>query len=326
MITLRLFKAADPFQQVEARPLDEGEVSIGRDPASGWAINDSSGALSRRHCVVEAADGRLWLTDTSTNGVFIGIDRRRAPRGERCELGAGDTLYLGDFMILLDAEAANDLVLESAPVAVKAPPARAPVSAPVTDAALLEAFCHGAELEASSFAGEDPAAVLQRLGVIYRQVIEDLCSLMSDRAMLKNALQLERTTISARDNNPLKWASPQRVAVDLLREDERSGFLTGAAAFESSFADLRRHGACLLAGSRAAVQGVLDDLDPDKLDGAKKQSLNFSRYETAWKQFQARHAQLLADAGARGAGRVERLFREGYEAQLKALEATGEAA
>jgi predicted component of type VI protein secretion system len=343
MITLRLFKTADPFREIEARTLERGEISLGVDAAADWVIADGCGELSRRHCMLGADERGLWLCDTSTNGVFLGADKRRAVRGERHEIMPDETIYLGEHMILLDPNSAAEAGAQpiDLPVAGQPTLGAAVVSnqageigcskdrrfiAP-TDAALLEAFCRGARLEPSSFAGEDPAALMNRLGVVYRQVIDDLSELMSDRATLRDSLQLERTTISARDNNPLKWAPAARVAVDLLREGD-TGFLKGASAFRASFADLRRHGAGLLAGSRAAIRGVILELDPADIEaGVKRQPLGFtSRFETAWRQFQERHGALKSAADSSASGRIERAFREGYAAHLDAVAAKEEAA
>ena len=323
MVTLRLFKAAEPFKQIEARNFAEGEITIGRDPQADWSISDPSRDLSSRHCSLHMKDGAIFLKDTSTNGVLIGLERRPAPRAVSCELASGETIYLGDYLILLDNDepAGADLSDEQAvPEAVlpRSPDPRS--SGPVTDAALLEAFCRGAGLEPSSFAGEDPSAVMSRLGVVYRQVVDDLCALMRDRAMLKSKLQMDRTTISARDNNPLKWAPPHRVAVDLLQEDE-AGFLKGAEAFRASFADLRRHGASMLAGSRSAVQHVLDELSTDAMEAnLKRQPLHFVvKSDAAWKTFKERHAHISADKDSGESG-VERAFRSGYEQHQRATE------
>lgn len=203
------------------------------------------------------------------------------------------------------------------------------MSAPLTltDAGMLEAFCAGAGLEPSSFAGEDPAGLMHHLGRIYRVAVDELCELMSERALLKESLQLDRTTISAQDNNPLKWAPSHQVAIDLLREGE-TGFLKGAPAFEASFADLRRHGACLLAASRGAMKAVLDELKPEQLEAAvPRQPLGFlSRNETPWRQLQLRHAELTAEANAETGGRLERAFSESYEARRRAFDIEGDAA
>ena len=324
MITLRLFKSADPFQELQARRLRQGEVTIGRDPELDWVIDDPSGTLSRRHCTFGADGERVWLRDGSTNGVFIGAERFRAPRGETRDVEPGDTIYLGDYMILVDPDPATeaDEGIASDSEIVRTPAA---AQGPCTDAALLESFCRAARLEASSFAGEDPVEVMARLGKSYRRIIDDLSGLMSDRAHLKDSLAMEQTSIGARDNNPLKWMKAEKVAVDLLKEGEGS-FLKGAAAFAASFSDLRRHGACLLAGSRTAVRTVLEELDPGKLMAeVKRDPLTFtSKFEIAWRHFSERHAELASDEAGRGLRKIDRAFREGYEMQAGAYAAAGD--
>lgn len=324
MITLRLFKAADPFLQIASHPLIQGEVVIGRDPAADWAIVESRD-LSRRHCILSLDNDRIFLRDTSLNGTTTGIERRPAPREERVELMRGETIYLGEFMILLDAEVEPETPVApiATPHAMEVHPS-APRPAALTDAALLEAFCLGAGLEPFAFAGEDPAAVMARLGAAYRQVIEDLSVMMKDRTRIKTELHMDRTTISSRDNNPLKWASPERVAIDLLKED-LGGFLKGAPAFKASFEDLRRHNVCLMSGSDAALQFVLAEFEPEGLEtGARRYGSPFaSKYEGMWKLFRERHAS-LAEGAADDA--IDRAFRQGYERRLASLEDEEQAA
>jgi predicted component of type VI protein secretion system len=314
MITLRLFEAEKPFQQVDARALPDGDTVIGRDPSADWVIEDANGELSRKHCVLRRVGDRLLLIDTSSNGVRIGLDKTPAPRDQEHEIQKGQTIYLGPYAILVDGESRIDQKEERGGTASERSADRWTA---LTDAALLEQFCIGAGLEPSSFAGEDPAEVMARLGAVYRQVVDDLCDLMRDRAMMKNQLQLDRTTISARDNNPLKWAPPHSIAVELLQDDD-TGFLKGSSAFRASFADLRRHGSGLIEGSKAAIQFVLAELDPARFEeGARSQPLAFmSRNDSAWKRYRQAHAELLEDAKGSDAGKVSQALRAGYEAFL----------
>jgi transcriptional regulator with GAF, ATPase, and Fis domain len=78
----------------EAFPLDGARMTIGRDAASQLSIPDS--LVSRRHCAIEAIDGRFVLTDLgSANGSFVnGI-----PLGQR-HLEHGDRIRVGDSVLL----------------------------------------------------------------------------------------------------------------------------------------------------------------------------------------------------------------------------------
>lgn len=112
MITLRLFHQADPFRQIETRTLQSGALVIGRDPNASWFVPDPDCELSRQHCTIACDEGRLSVTDTSSNGVYVGPERRRAPRGEALALEPSDVLHLGQFLIVMEANAgggdAND--------------------------------------------------------------------------------------------------------------------------------------------------------------------------------------------------------------------------
>lgn len=324
MITLRLFEEAKPFQQIDEHPLLDAPIVIGRDPSADWVIDDANGRLSRKHCVLRRENGRIFLRDTSSNGVFIGPEKAPAPPEREFELKAGQSFHLGEYTVLVDGE------LDAEPVERLRPKPRAAATssaAQVTDAGLLERFCIGAGLEPSSFAGEDPGDVMARLGAVYRQVVNDLSDLMQDRAVVKDLLQMDRTTVSARDNNPLKWAPPHRTAIELLQEGE-TGFLKGHEAFRASFADLRRHGAGLVHGSKSAIDFILAELHPDKLETtAKPQALAFiSRNEAAWKRYRQVHAELLADARDVDGGKINHALRAGYEEHLATVAVQDDAA
>lgn len=314
MITLRLFDASNPFQQIDERKLADGAVVIGRDPACDWPVEDASGDLSRRHCTITYGAGAVHVIDTSSNGIALGHERRRPARGERTPLAAGETVHLGQYLLVVDEPAD--------PTQAEKPATPSQARAPgLTDAALLEHFCVGAGLEPSSFAGEDPAALMERLGAVYRQAVNDLCDLMRERAAAKDHLQVDRTTISARDNNPLKWAPPETIAIELLQEADK-GFLKGADAFRASFSDLRLHSDGMAAAGKAAVTFVLWELDPSAVEAdIRRQPLAFtSRADAMWRRYRDRHAELCNDAD--GPRRIERASRAGYQAHLDRDHAT----
>jgi type VI secretion system FHA domain protein len=195
---------------------------------------------------------------------------------------------------------------------------------PLTDAALLEAFCDGAGLDASSFMGEDPAQVMMRAGAIYKQMVVGLGDLLSERHIVKSDLNLDRTTVGSSGNNPFKWAPTRRVAVDLLRERE-DGFLSGAAALKASFEDLKKHSLCLMAGSRASVDHVLRVLAPQLIENqvTGQGMLRLNKFESCWRAYQNAHAHLADEEPSGPQCSVNRAFKEGYERRLRDLEENG---
>jgi predicted component of type VI protein secretion system len=307
MITLRLFPQSDPAQELDSRPLADGELSVGRDAEADWVVLDPSRTLSRRHCVFSLADGVVTLRDESTNGVFL-RSGERAPPGAAVQIDPGETVSLGDFLIRID--------LDPADPAARAPTlARPATTLPVVSEAaragkLLDAFCQGAQIDSSLLSGEDPTEVLRRVGAIYRAMVLGLGELMNERTRAKAQYGLEWTTVQAIDNNPFRWAPPMRVAVDLL-QGRQDGFLASEAAVRSSFADLRDHQARLGAGARAALAAVLADLAPDAIARqAKGQSFLVKRAEVLWAEYARAHARASEELN----GAVPRAFREAYRA------------
>lgn len=343
MIQLRLFRSNDPFQQLEERCLDDGAIVIGRDPSADWVIADERCELSRRHCTIAASADGAVLRDTSSNGVFLGDNRRRVERDRDLTLPAYETIHLGDYMIVVEPREpspANDTVQLNVPfgnlelssaLSVRSDweESDAPISnddAPrsLTDAALLDAFCAGAGLDASNFIGEDPERVLYRAGAMYKQMVLGLGDLLSERHSVKSDLNMDRTTVGASGNNPFKWAPTRRVAIDLLRE-RNDGFLSGQAALKVSFEDLKKHALCLMAGSRSAVNLVFDRLAPTQIEEEARGTykLRLNKADACWRHYQHHHEALTAETNESSKNAINAAFRKGYEQCLRELDETG---
>jgi predicted component of type VI protein secretion system len=348
MVTLRLFHTANPFRPIETRTVSEGEIAVGRDPGVDWHIADAACELSRRHLAIIVNNDGLRVRDMSANGVFVGRDRRRVARDVEVQIKGDEPIHLGQFMIVAEQAPvpANDGRVVTGDAPMDAPfhspmllepelcastfSVRSGWAAPsgdrakLPDAALLEAFCEGAGLDASVFAGEAPEEVMRRAGAAYQQAVAGLCDLMSERTSLKSAYRMDRTTVSAADNNPFKWADAHRVAVDLLRAGNGS-FLSGAAAINESFRDLKKHLLCLMAGSRAAVAATLDEVSPAKVEETVKgQSMLFqTKVEASWREFLKAHARTSVEARENADSAINRAFKAGYERHVRKLDGLG---
>jgi predicted component of type VI protein secretion system len=341
MVTLRLFHVADPFRPIESRSFDGGELQLGRDPGLDWPINDTACELSRRHCLLRVSEEGVHVRDLSANGVFVGRERRRLPRDVDTLLAADDVIHLGQFMITLDfaRTPANDRAASPVDAPFHAPmlqepsisaedfvirgdwPEEAPPAtrSPLPDVALLEAFCDGAGLDPSHFVGEDMQEVARRAGAVYRQTVLGLADLMGERSSLKGEYGMNRTTVGAANNNPFKWAEPHRVAVDILRSGN-GPFLSGGAAVNASFEDLKKHLLCLMAGSRAAVAAAFEDVSPAMVEEQTKGHALLFKAEGCWREFQKRFESAVSDARENPQGPVNRAFKDAYERHARALE------
>lgn len=66
---------------------------IGREPPAEVVL--PSPVVSRKHCTVEFNNGKVFITDTSSNGVFIGQDR--LVKGQRTEIPLNNPVIIGEF-------------------------------------------------------------------------------------------------------------------------------------------------------------------------------------------------------------------------------------
>lgn len=351
MVTLRLFHSANPFRPIESRVIGEGEIAIGRDPGADWHIEDSGCELSRRHCAILVREDGLRVRDMSANGVFVGAGRKRIAKDFYVPIEIDEPIHLGQYMIVagmgplapandtgvdapIDAPFHSPILFEPevsiSAFSVRSSWSEAEAVAPpverqrIPDAALLDAFCEGAGIDASAFAGEVPADVMRRAGEAYRQAVIGLCDLMGERTSVKSAYRMDRTTVDASGNNPFKWADAHRVGIDLLRAGNGS-FLAGAAAIKDSFEDLKKHLLCLMAGSRAAVAATLEEVSPERIDDdVKGESLLFkTKVEASWRAFLKRHEQIAAEARENADSAINRAFKAGYERHVRKLDGLG---
>jgi predicted component of type VI protein secretion system len=312
MFYCRLFHRDHPFEQIDARLIEGGKITVGRDPAADWRLDDADGTLSRIHCTLALENGRLTLRDHSTNGTYLEDGRRPAP-DEDVELVERSSFRLGAHTILVTAPPqAQPAVEETLPIGPAADWTDAlPVRAPHRDASLIEAFCRGAGLDASALSSEDPVELMERIGAIYQQTVLGLSALMAERARAKGEYELERTTIRAAQNNPFKWAPSRKLAQDLLRTAQ-DGFLSDARAVRASFEDLGGHLTALSAGTQAAVAATAEALAPETVEAEAKEQASLLRNRAAicWELHSRRHAALTQAGGFEVL--AKRAFAEAY--------------
>jgi type VI secretion system FHA domain protein len=136
---------------------------------------------------------------------------------------------------------------------------------------------------------------------------------MSERTAAKAEHLLEHTSVRPAGNNPFRWANPQRIAVDLLREDHQ-GFLSGAAAVQASFSDVRKHLIGVSAGMRSALHATMEALSPKVMEArvSARPGLFLGRAAAAWREYVGAYQRFWAEANQDTDGLVNREFRAGY--------------
>ena len=337
MFLLKLYHESDESRPMAAHLAGEGTTRVGRDPTADWVIPDPECEVSRNHFELVCRDAKLTLRPLGANGVFRAGDDEPLPTGEDLAVEPGDTFCFGKYRLLVDPTpfgsqapaASNQTMVLAAPFGespdIPSEWADAAELPPMTgDGSLLEAFCEGAKLDASSLLNEDPAEVMRQAGAIYRQMVLGLGDLMSERSSVKTQYRMDRTTIGARDNNPFKWAPTQRLAIDLLSSQEY-GFLSGQAGVKASFEDVKRHLLSTLAGFHATLLAVLDMAGPASIEQrVEGQSLFLkSRSAACWEEYSNVHAVLDREARENVEGMINQAFIAAYEAKMRELSVSG---
>ncbi|MBL8269058.1 type VI secretion system-associated FHA domain protein TagH [Steroidobacter sp.] len=146
-------------------------------------------------------------------------------------------------------------------------PARRSTDAPALEPANgVEAFCRGAGIDPASVPLETQHALLQLAGQMTREVVLGLMEVLKGRADQKSRLRLNQTGIQPADNNPLKFsASVDEALLKLLDGHNNSRYLGPVDAIRDSFADLRTHQQALSGAIQAAVDEVMNRIEPGEL-------------------------------------------------------------
>ena len=81
--------------------------TIGRGADNDWALPDAQRQLSSQHARVHWRDGRYFLEDTSTNGVYAEQGSKPIDRNSLYALRDGEVLRLGDYHVRVRIDAAS---------------------------------------------------------------------------------------------------------------------------------------------------------------------------------------------------------------------------
>ena len=129
----------------------------------------------------------------------------------------------------------------------------------------VEAFCRGAGVDPSTVPADAQNALLQLAGQMMREVVLGLMDVLKGRADQKNRLRLSQTTIQPSENNPLKFSASVDEALLRMLDPHNSRYLGPVEAIRDSFADLRTHQLALSTAIQAAIDEVMNRIEPGEL-------------------------------------------------------------
>ncbi len=200
-----------------------------------------------------------------------------------------------------------------------APPAPEPVppQPPAPAAPPTSAAAPPAQVVPASAAAPEVDAVL-------RIVVDGVMDVLRARAEIKNTFRLPMTIIQRTENNPLKFALGTDEALRKILAAPDPAFLTGAAAFEDAFDDIRCHQMAMLAGVRAGFDALLKHFDPARFEdetGSGGHRGFGGGKGRRWEHYRAHYQSLTADPDDCFRRLFGDEFARAYEEQLARLKA-----
>ncbi|MGC3987186.1 MAG: type VI secretion system-associated FHA domain protein TagH [Pseudorhodoferax sp.] len=211
-----------------------------------------------------------------------------------------------------------------APVPGPAPVATPPPAAPDGVDPLWAAFCAGAGIRPDPAQGAG-AERMRLVGELLRAAVDGTLQMLAVRAATRQELRANVTMIRARDNNPLKFSPDAQSVLEQLLRPPLRGFLPAGEAMHDAMQDLVGHTIGSMAGTRAALEGVLARFEPtvlesqlrgrSVLDSVLPQNRKARLWELYLRHFEALREEAREDFHAL----FGKAFLEAYEEQLQRL-------
>jgi type VI secretion system protein ImpI len=202
------------------------------------------------------------------------------------------------------------------------PPPPAPAPAPAAPAPATAAVRPPYAPPAASFAETTGSTALPAdVDQIFRVVVDGVMDVLRARAEIKNTFRLPVTIIQRSENNPLKFAPNPDEALQKIMAPSNGAFMSGTAAFEDAFDDIRCHQMAMLAGVRAAFESLLVHFNPDRFeqetDGSKRSA--FAGKGKYWDKYREHFEGLSRDPDECFRRLFGDEFARAYEEQLSRL-------
>jgi type VI secretion system FHA domain protein len=183
---------------------------------------------------------------------------------------------------------------------------------------LFRVFLEGAGIQDAHFYHpEEIPELVRTAGVLLRETITGLVTMLRGRAVSKSHLHTPVTTMQAVQNNPLKFAIADE-ALKLLLTKRHPGYVDGVEAVREGCADLIAHELALMAGVQAAVLALLERFEPHHFVQPYAAGFVWRRKAKCWEAYCQAYKKVLAEA-------LEEFFGDafgcGYEEQLRKLRA-----
>ena len=158
----------------------------------------------------------------------------------------------------------------------------------------VERFAKGLGVSKDAIVIEDESEFAELLGRLILSSVENMRQLNLARVQAKGMMRSSnQTMIQATENNPLRFTPTSEDAVRILFGPKTSSYMHPLKAFDSSFADLKKHQLAFFSAMQQAATKLLEDFDPktiealiDKKGGGgllnSKKGKMWEHFQTTW--------------------------------------------
>ena len=199
------------------------------------------------------------------------------------------------------ARAPERRVPSDPPLPPRAPMAPAAPRASAGDSAAVAGFLAAIGLKDVALGDTEKLRLMQRAGEIFATMTRGLADILAARASTKQEFRIERTTIGALRNNPLKFSGSTEEAIRVLLLGRTPGFIAGREAVDEALDDIKSHQLAVLAGMQLALSTVIARFDPDKLEKRLEQGsliegiLPAARKARYWELFKSLYKEIATE-------------------------------
>jgi type VI secretion system protein len=172
---------------------------------------------------------------------------------------------------------------------------------------------------------KSPAETAELVGAMLREATAGTLSVLLARAMTKRESRLEMTVLGAQANNPLKFFPDAESALAQMLTNAMSGYMPPVKSIGSAFEDLKAHELAVIAGMRAALDGVLARFNPALIEarmepaGVMDKMLVASRKARMWDKMVELYDDILREADDDFQHLFGEKFSAAYEDQIGRL-------
>eukprot|EP01034_Spumella_vulgaris_P041174 gene41174-50968_t len=148
-----------------------------------------------------------------------------------------------------------------------------------------------------------------------REATSGTMAVLMARAMTKRESRLEMTVLGAQANNPLKFFPDAESALSQMLTNAMSGYMPPVKSIGSAFEDLKAHELAVIAGMRAALDGVLARFNPALIEakepeGVMDKMMATTRKARMWERMVELYDDILREAD----DDFQHLFGENFSA------------